>query len=143
LTSTFGDRVALVLLVDPLGRILMQHRTADAPISPGRWGLPGGHVEPGEEPLAAAHRELMEETGLSVDRLDLWWRGARPGPLRGEVFAYHSATTATQADVVLGEGQAMIFLDPAELGDRELAATAAQLQPPFLRSPEYRAARAN
>ena len=31
----------------------------------GRWGLPKGHVEPGESPEAAALRELVEETGLA------------------------------------------------------------------------------
>jgi 8-oxo-dGTP diphosphatase len=37
----------------------------------GYWALPGGRVEVDEETVAAAHRELAEETGASVDALEL------------------------------------------------------------------------
>lgn len=33
----------------------------------GEWTIPGGHMEVGEQPAAAAARELEEETGVSVD----------------------------------------------------------------------------
>lgn len=33
------------------------------------WECPGGHIEPGESPLEAAHRELYEETGARAKRL--------------------------------------------------------------------------
>lgn len=33
------------------------------------WGVPGGMIEPGEEPEIAATRELLEETGYQVEKL--------------------------------------------------------------------------
>jgi ADP-ribose pyrophosphatase YjhB (NUDIX family) len=32
----------------------------------GLWGVPGGHVDPGETALRAAERELLEETGITA-----------------------------------------------------------------------------
>jgi ADP-ribose pyrophosphatase YjhB (NUDIX family) len=46
------------------GKVLLARR-GNAP-DRGLWGFPGGHVEPGETALAAAARELLEETGISA-----------------------------------------------------------------------------
>lgn len=47
-----------------------------------RWLQPGGHLEPGDaDPLAAARREVGEETGLHT--LDLLDGGAVPSALSG------------------------------------------------------------
>ncbi|MFI5278810.1 MAG: NUDIX domain-containing protein, partial [Ktedonobacterales bacterium] len=59
-------RVAVVLLVDARGWLLMNLRGQDAPVEPGKWSFPGGGVEPGEPPERAAHRELLEEAGLRI-----------------------------------------------------------------------------
>ncbi len=51
--------VVYAAIVDPAqGQcFLIQHRKA------GLWLPTGGHVDPGEDPFAAAQRELLEETG--------------------------------------------------------------------------------
>ena len=50
-------------------RFLVARREAGLHLA-GRWEFPGGKLRPGEEPAAAARRELAEETGLAADRLD-------------------------------------------------------------------------
>jgi 8-oxo-dGTP diphosphatase len=46
------------------GKVLLVQR-AKPPL--GLWSLPGGHVEFGETALAAAERELLEESGVMAD----------------------------------------------------------------------------
>ena len=59
---------ALGVVFDAQGRVLLVEHAfrTDYP-----WGLPGGWVEPGEEPAAAVARELREELGLEVDVREL------------------------------------------------------------------------
>lgn len=110
-------QVALVFLVNLEGKVLAQHRTDDAPVEPGKWTIPGGGIEPGEEPIEAAHRELLEETGLKVGALEEF-RTIDHSYADDRTVAFHvftGRTDATQEDVILGEGQAMEFLTPGEL----------------------------
>ena len=60
-TQQIRPGVSAVIL-DGEGRVLLQQRTDN-----GRWGLPGGAVEFGESILAALHREVREETGLTIE----------------------------------------------------------------------------
>lgn len=63
--------VAMAIIYDPSsGVVLLQHRTKDAPISPDKWGLFGGHGEEGENPQQALVRELREEMGVEFQETD-------------------------------------------------------------------------
>jgi 8-oxo-dGTP pyrophosphatase MutT (NUDIX family) len=62
-----GVRVAArVLLVDPVGRLLLFHGFDPHVPEESFWFTAGGGLEPGEELLAGARRELHEETGLRL-----------------------------------------------------------------------------
>lgn len=51
-----------IVIHDEQGRVLLGLRSGKH--GAGTWGLPGGAIESGEDPAAAARRELEEETGL-------------------------------------------------------------------------------
>lgn len=80
------------------------------------WELPAGKLEPGENPLEAAKRELEEEVGLAADRyIDL-------GPFYptvgycGEIIYSWAALGLRETGQHLDEGE---FLTPARLPLRE------------------------
>lgn len=52
------------VVFDPLGRLLLIQRAN--PPAVGRWTIPGGRVELGEDVHSAAVREVLEETGLVI-----------------------------------------------------------------------------
>lgn len=56
----FGTGVAAIVLNDRK-EVLLQLRSDTK-----TWGLPGGAMDPGEEPAEAVVREVLEETGVTV-----------------------------------------------------------------------------
>lgn len=60
-------RIGVGVIVCRQGRVLLgQRRGAHGA---GSWALPGGHLEWDETPEACAAREVLEETGLSIEAL--------------------------------------------------------------------------
>ena len=82
---------ASVILVNDRGEILLQKRADN-----GMWGYHGGSVELNERVEDAAARELLEETGLTAESLDLL--GVFSGP--DMAYTYPNGDQVSNADVV-------------------------------------------
>lgn len=79
---------------------------------PGSWGLPGGGIDPGENPSQAAVREAVEETGQHIDiahLLDIQtdhWVGRAPGGLIEDFHAVriiYAASCPNPTDPVVND----------------------------------------
>lgn len=75
------DAAAAIVHDGEEDRVLLIHRHRFITDTTG-WEIPAGRIEEGEEPIAAAEREALEETG---------WR---PGPL-SFLFSYYPAAGLT------------------------------------------------
>jgi ADP-ribose pyrophosphatase YjhB (NUDIX family) len=136
-------RFAGVILVDRRGWILLQERDEHPRIDPEKWGLAGGHVDPGEDFESAAHRELEEETGVRLP----------PGALalfrefvvdHREAYGswdvmqvFVAATDLTDDDIDCREGRRIVFVDPTEARGLHLTSAATDIVPAFLVSDTY------
>ncbi len=64
----FNDpKVAAAILIEKDGRVLLVRRVNE-PFR-GKWTLPAGFIDSGEDPAQAAERECLEETGLKARAL--------------------------------------------------------------------------
>ena len=70
------------VITDNQGRVLLlKHR-----FRPGTgWGLPGGFMQAGEQPEEALRRELLEEVGLEVEKVELFFTRAFKVPMQVEI----------------------------------------------------------
>lgn len=61
---------AIVVVLDDADRVLMMHRHRFI-LDRWVWELPGGYLDPEEDPAACAAREVAEETGWRPRRMQL------------------------------------------------------------------------
>ena len=85
-----GSAVVIPLIEGPEGlSVLFEVRASTLSIQPGEVCLPGGHIDPGEEPLDAAVREACEELLIDPAQLEvLGSLGLMAGPGAHPIHVY-------------------------------------------------------
>jgi len=78
---------AAATVIEKDGEVLLLKRGSTAPWMPGKWNLPGGNLEPGENAAKAAKREAGEEIGLKLSALR---KLQKLSILGGEVTYFHA-----------------------------------------------------
>ncbi len=136
-------RFGCVILVDRRGWILLQERDEHPAIDPEKWGLVGGHLDDGEAYDVGAARELEEETGVRLrpDELTLWRQHETFHEAYGTVDpirVFVAPTDLSDADIVLGEGRQIVFVEPTVARTLPRTVSATSLVPDFLDSDLYR-----
>jgi 8-oxo-dGTP pyrophosphatase MutT (NUDIX family) len=97
----------------------------------GIWYLPGGIVEPREDPMDAAARETLEETGLQASNVELLrvWSYADPTDGHDVVHATYAARSSAGEVVISEEHTASRWMTPAAYCDRFWSAAAEHAAP--------------
>jgi len=104
------QEVVGVALIDG-GRVLAARRSRPEALA-GLWELPGGKVEPGEDPATAAAREILEELGCTVT-VTGWLDGS--SAINEDVFLRVAVAHLAVGDPVPSEHDAVRWLRADEL----------------------------
>ena len=114
----FYDVRQYVLLQDDTGQLLVLQLPADYDTGTANtWTLPGGKLEPADEPLAGIKREIAEETGFTVSVLRpvtvTRWTNRNSKKL---AIFYQAAIPGTAPKPTLSaEHQRAVWIKPSEL----------------------------
>ncbi len=129
-------KVGVGVLVVEDGRVLLVRRAVEP--ERGKWGLPAGYVDHGEDPAATAAREALEETGLTVaieGLLDVFYNP--PGRGGASIFILYRARRVAGEPTAGDDADEASFFPLDALPDLAFASTRAAIERMKRESTDY------
>ncbi len=120
-------KVGVGVLVVEDGRVLLVRRAVGP--ERGKWSLPAGFLDQGEDPAATAAREALEETGLTVvieGLLDVFYNP--PGRGGASIFILYRARRVAGEPVAGDDADEARFFPLDALPDLAFASTQAAIE---------------
>jgi 8-oxo-dGTP diphosphatase len=118
----FDPKVAVGVVVEHEGRLLLVRRR-NAP-EQGKWAIPAGFVDAGEDPARAAEREGLEETGLQLRVTALVEVYARQGPTEGaDILIIYRAEVVGGMLAASDDAVEVAYFAPDDLPELAFAST--------------------
>ena len=118
----FDPKVAVGVVVEDAGRLLLIRRRHDP--ERGKWSIPAGFVDAGEDPARAAEREGLEETGLQLAVTELVEVFGRQGPTEGaDILIIYKAAVVGGALAPGDDAAEAAYFGPEDLPELAFAST--------------------
>jgi len=107
-TQTKFTASVAAIITNEHGELLL----LDHVLRPGSgWGLPGGFMEPGEQPAAAIRREIREETGIELTNVTFY----RIRTLKRHIEVLFRAETTGKGEIRSREIKQVKWFAPADI----------------------------
>jgi len=118
-----------VVIFDDAGRCLVLKRSRHSKGNPGKWDLPGGKVDSGEDFDRALIREVMEETGLRITLSRVIGGMQRELGERTIAYLIMEARLVSGQPRLSGEHEDFSWIEPAKLRQIDLVEQFKELIP--------------
>ena len=108
-----------VVVRDEQGRCLLLKRSRESKNNKGKWDLPGGKVDPGEDFDEALLREVAEETGLTASLQGV--AGSAESELSDRRVAYLIMEAVAAGEVTLSsEHDDFVWIERAKMAEMDV-----------------------
>lgn len=110
-----------VVLHDDKGRCLLLKRSMSSKANPGKWDLPGGKVDEGENLGHGLFREITEETGLAVSVGHVLGAAESELPTRRVVYLMMEGRVESGSVCLSSEHEGFSWVDRQDLASLDVA----------------------